>query len=126
MGAEAEVARGISFELSRLARTLQSQQVMDLDSDRLLLEVTETAPQLLPKVTHGCVTLVAHTAIGLANTRRGDELQSAVASRDIIGQAKGILMERFRVPVGAAFTRTTLIWKLGRWWHLPSFQHWSE
>ncbi|MFL0293709.1 hypothetical protein ACJH6J_22030, partial [Mycobacterium sp. SMC-18] len=60
MGAETEVTDGLSSELSRLARTLQSQQVMDLDSDRLLLEVTETATQLLPKVTHGGVTLVVN------------------------------------------------------------------
>ncbi len=42
------------------------------------------------------------------------------------GRAVGVLMERFDVPVGAAFSRTTLTWKLGRWWHLPSFQYWSE
>lgn len=226
MGAEAEVSGGLSFELSRLARTLQSQQVMDLDSDRLLLEVTETATQLLPKVAHGGVTLVvnrrrrtvesvaatgaiprtldrlqdelgegpclesiwnlytvrvadyatetrwpafvaallaqtpvrsslsiqlytnenelgtlnlysaeanvfthdveetaltlaAHAAIGLANARRGDELQSALASRDIIGQAKGILMERFNIPVGAAFTMLT---KLSQELNIPLYE----
>ncbi len=52
VGAEAEVAGGISFELSRLARTSQSQRVMDLDSERLLLEVT-----------HGGVTLVVNQRI---------------------------------------------------------------
>jgi GAF domain-containing protein len=202
---------GVSGELSRLARTLQSQQDMDLDPDRLLLEVTQTATQILPGVSHGGValvvnrrrralesvastgavpraidtlqdelregpclesiwnlytvrvddyesetrwpsfvaalieqtpvrsslsiqlytnenelgtlnlyseragaftppveeialTLAAHAAIGLASARRGDELQSALASRDIIGQAKGMVMERFGVPAGAAFT----------------------
>ena len=226
MGAKAEAERGISVELSRLARTLQSQQIMDLDSDRLLLEVTETATKLLPKVTHGGVTLVvnrrrrtvesvastgatprtidrlqeqlgegpclesiwnlytvrvddyatetrwpafvaavlaqtsvrsslsiqlftnenelgtlnlyseeanvfthdveetalslaAHAAIGLANARRGDELQSALASRDIIGQAKGILMERFNVPAGAAFTMLT---KLSQQVNIPLYE----
>lgn len=214
MGGDAEAMGGISSELARLARTIQSQQVMDLDSDRLLLEVTQTAAQLLPGVAHGGVTLVvnrrrrtvetvaatgsvprtlarlqeeiqqgpslesvwnlctvrvddyetetrwpdfvaavvaqtpvrsslsiqlytnetelgtlnlyaetaavfipevedialalaAQAAVGLASARRGDELQSALASRDIIGQAKGIVMERFNVPSNAAFSMLT-------------------
>lgn len=214
MGAEAESSGGISAELSRLARTLHSQQALDFDSDRLLLEVTQTATRLLPGVEHGGVTLVlnrrrrtlesvaatgavprtldklqetlrqgpcldsiwnlyavrvedyenetrwpdfaaaviaqtpvrsslsiqlytneselgtlnlysekagtftpdieetalslaAHAAIGLASSRRTDETQSALASRDIIGQAKGIIMERFNVPAGGAFTMLT-------------------
>jgi GAF domain-containing protein len=204
----------MSAHLSQLARTLHSQQVLDLDSDRLLLEVTETATRLLPGVAHGGVTLVvnrrrrtlesvaatgavprtldklqddlqqgpclestwnlytvrvedyenetrwpdfvaavldqtpvrsslsiqlytnetelgtlnlysesaaaftpdveetalalaAHAAIGLAVARRGDELQSALASRDVIGQAKGIIMERFNVAAGVAFSMLT-------------------
>jgi GAF domain-containing protein len=60
-----------------------------------------------PFVEEIALSLAAHAAIGLASARRGDELQSALASRDIIGQAKGIIMERFNVPAGAAFTMLT-------------------
>ena len=70
-------------------------------------------------VEETALTLAAHAAIGLANARRGDELQSALASRDIIGQAKGILMERFNVPVGAAFTMLT---KLSQELNIPLYE----
>jgi GAF domain-containing protein len=42
-------------------------------------------------------------AIALAEAQRTDQLNTALASRDIIGQAKGILMERHRVSDEAAF-----------------------
>lgn len=35
--------------------------------------------------------------------RRDSQFRSALASRDIIGQAKGRLMERFQIDAGAAF-----------------------
>jgi GAF domain-containing protein len=49
------------------------------------------------------LAIAAHAAIGLSTARRGDQFHSALASRDIIGQAKGILMERFDVNAIAAF-----------------------
>ncbi|MDY6808128.1 MAG: GAF and ANTAR domain-containing protein [Actinomycetota bacterium] len=48
-------------------------------------------------------TLAAHAAIALSNARRGQQFRSAVASRDIIGQAKGMLMERYRIDAVRAF-----------------------
>jgi len=33
------------------------------------------------------------------------QLEQALASRDLIGQAKGILMERYRIPADEAFER---------------------
>lgn len=47
--------------------------------------------------------LAAHAAIALTATRRQLQLQSAIASRDLIGQAKGMIMERFAVDAGRAF-----------------------
>lgn len=47
--------------------------------------------------------LATHAAIALSNARRGGQFRSALASRDIIGQAKGILMERFTIDAVAAF-----------------------
>jgi GAF domain-containing protein len=49
------------------------------------------------------LVLAAHAAVGLASARREDQLQSALATRDIIGQAKGIIMERHNVDAVKAF-----------------------
>lgn len=226
MSTEPEPSKGTFEALTRLARSLQSQQTGDLDPEKLLLEVTETATQILPGVADGGVTLVvnrrrrllesvaatgpvprlidslqqehqdgpclesiwnlctvrvddyaresrwpafvaavidrtpvrsslsiqlytnenelgtlnlyseqadaftdgveeaavalaAQAAVALASARRGDELRSALASRDIISQAKGIVMERFQITSGAAFT---LLTKLSQEQNAPLFE----
>jgi hypothetical protein len=45
----------------------------------------------------------AHTALAWNMVRRGEQFRSALASRDIIGQAKGTVMERFDVGAVQAF-----------------------
>jgi hypothetical protein len=45
----------------------------------------------------------AHAAIAYAGVRKEAQLAQALASRDIIGQAKGILMERYKVTAECAF-----------------------
>ncbi len=47
--------------------------------------------------------LGAHAAAAIMASRHGEELRSALNSRDVIGQAKGILMERFDVDAMRAF-----------------------
>ncbi|MGC4935160.1 GAF and ANTAR domain-containing protein [Gordonia sp. DT30] len=47
--------------------------------------------------------LATHAAIALSSARRGQQFRSALASRDIIGQAKGMIMERYRVDAVRAF-----------------------
>ncbi|SHF71582.1 GAF domain-containing protein [Jatrophihabitans endophyticus] len=44
-------------------------------------------------------------AVALAEAQRADQLRSALTSRDLLGQAKGILMERDRVDPDEAFRR---------------------
>lgn len=44
-----------------------------------------------------------HAALALAAAQRTDQLRRAMASRDVIGQAKGILMERHRITADQAF-----------------------
>ncbi|BBZ46426.1 GAF and ANTAR domain-containing protein [Mycobacterium parmense] len=45
----------------------------------------------------------AHAAAAILAARRGEQLQSAVSTRDRIGQAKGIIMERYGVDDVRAF-----------------------
>ena len=45
----------------------------------------------------------AHTSVAWNTMRRTEQFRSALASRDVIGQAKGILMERFAIDAFAAF-----------------------
>lgn len=47
--------------------------------------------------------LAAHAAAAIMAGRHGEEMQSALASRDRIGQAKGIIMERYGVDEVRAF-----------------------
>lgn len=47
--------------------------------------------------------LAAHAAAALLTWRHSEEMSSALASRDRIGQAKGIIMERFAVDDTSAF-----------------------
>ncbi|WP_231743338.1 GAF and ANTAR domain-containing protein [Mycobacterium sp. GA-2829] len=54
-------------------------------------------------VEEQALVLATHAAIGLAGARRTDQLHSALATRDIIGQAKGMIMERFNVDAIQAF-----------------------
>lgn len=49
------------------------------------------------------LVLAAHTSLAWNAIRRRRRFQSALASRDVIGQAKGILMERFTIDAVAAF-----------------------
>ncbi len=47
--------------------------------------------------------LAAHAAAALVASRQGEQLNSALNTRDVIGQAKGIIMERFNVDAVRAF-----------------------
>lgn len=49
------------------------------------------------------LVFAAHTTMAWNSMRREQQFQSALASRDMIGQAKGILMERFNINAMAAF-----------------------
>ena len=47
--------------------------------------------------------LAAHAAAAVLASRRGEQLESALSTRDRIGQAKGIIMERYKVDDVQAF-----------------------
>jgi AmiR/NasT family two-component response regulator len=54
---------------------------------------TETALAML--ATHPAITLIA--------ADKESQFRSALASRDVIGQAKGVVMERFKIDASRAF-----------------------
>lgn len=47
--------------------------------------------------------LGVHAAIAISTARRDEQFAQALASRDVIGQAKGVVMERFGVDADRAF-----------------------
>lgn len=47
--------------------------------------------------------LMSHAAIAVAASRTVANLRTAIDSRDVIGQAKGIFMERYKLSSGQAF-----------------------
>ncbi|MDQ0075621.1 GAF and ANTAR domain-containing protein [Arthrobacter oryzae] len=49
----------------------------------------------------------AHAAVALSDAREIDQLTEALGTRDLIGQAKGILMERFKITHQQAFVILT-------------------
>jgi len=49
------------------------------------------------------MVLAAHAASAILASRESEQLQSALSSRDRIGQAKGIIMERFKIDDVRAF-----------------------
>lgn len=56
--------------------------------------------------SHERVTILLATfaALALAEAQRADQMYDALGNRDVIGQAKGILMERHGVTADAAFS----------------------
>jgi GAF domain-containing protein len=48
-----------------------------------------------------------HAAIAMAGAQREQQLRVAISGRDIIGQAKGILMERYKLTADQAFAVLT-------------------
>jgi GAF domain-containing protein len=51
----------------------------------------------------------SHASVAFADAQKVDHLDRAVASRDLIGQAKGMLMERYRLNADGAFRVLTRV-----------------
>lgn len=49
-------------------------------------------------------TVATHAAVAVIAAQREEQLRAALGSRDLIGQAKGMLMERFSVDADHAFS----------------------
>ena len=50
------------------------------------------------------LVLAGHAAVAIAAAQEEEGLRTALAARDVIGQAKGILMERYKLSADEAFT----------------------
>jgi GAF domain-containing protein len=52
--------------------------------------------------------LATHAALALADAQRTEQLTAAMTNRDVIGMAKGILLERYRLSAEKAFEMLSL------------------
>jgi GAF domain-containing protein len=82
----------LSFRLFASADTLGS---MNLYSQKAEAFTTDDS--------HEGVALAAHVAVALANSQHVENMDIALQGRTIIGQAEGILMERFSLTSTQAF-----------------------
>ncbi|MFE0749007.1 GAF and ANTAR domain-containing protein [Gordonia sp. NPDC058843] len=76
--------------------------VTDLELGALNL-FSETPHAFDPNTEDLATMLATHAAIALDTAKRGQQFRSALASRDIIGQAKGMIMERYDTDSLQAF-----------------------
>jgi transcriptional regulator with GAF, ATPase, and Fis domain len=53
---------------------------------------------------HAGLLVAAHAAVAFAEAMKVEQLGEALATRDLIGQAKGILIERYKITGDQAFT----------------------
>lgn len=89
---ELGVLSGLSFKLYTADRTAGALDLFGFKAD-----VWDTDAE-----TTGAV-LAAHAATAILAQRRGEQLQSALSTRDRIGQAKGIIMQSYGVDDVRAF-----------------------
>jgi GAF domain-containing protein len=89
---ELGVRSGLSFKLYTADRTAGALNLFAFEP-RLWDTEAETIGMVL----------AAHAAAAVLASRQGDQLQSALSTRDRIGQAKGIIMERYGIDDVRAF-----------------------
>jgi AmiR/NasT family two-component response regulator len=58
---------------------------------------------------HVALLFASHAAVAMASAHQREQLQSAVEFRDLLGQPKGIVTERFGITCGQAFQVLTRV-----------------
>ena len=95
-------------------RTVDETKIMSMLSFRLFAEEETMGALNLYSFDRGAfedeatdvgLVFAAHAAVALVTARRHEQMEKALASRDVIGQAKGIIMERAGVTEDEAFLR---------------------
>lgn len=72
------------------------------------LNVLSTRPNAFDMQAEVTLAMLAtHAAITIIANDKETQFQSALASRDVIGQAKGIIMERYQIDASRAFSLLT-------------------
>jgi transcriptional regulator with GAF, ATPase, and Fis domain len=90
--AELGVMSGLSFKLYTTAQTAGALNLFSLEPNAF-----DGADETIGAV------LAAHAAAAVLASRQNEQLESALSTRDQIGQAKGIIMERYNIDDVAAF-----------------------
>ncbi|MGU3581721.1 GAF and ANTAR domain-containing protein [Rhodococcus sp. C26F] len=83
--------------------TLSFQLYLDQESMGALNMFSSRADAFDPLAEATAEVLAAHGAMAMSAARTQGQFASALATRDIIGQAKGMIMERFGIDAVAAF-----------------------
>src|SRR3954452_9161574 len=86
------VLSGLSFKLYTADRTAGALNLFAFKPNAFAAEDETTG-----------VVLAAHAAAAILASRQGEQLESALSTRDRIGQAKGIIMERYGIDEVRAF-----------------------
>src|SRR6476646_7935605 len=89
---EIGVLSGLSFKLYTAERTAGALNLFSFQPKAFDAEDETTG-----------VVLAAHGAAAILASRQGEQLESALSTRDRIGQAKGIVMERYGIDEVQAF-----------------------
>jgi GAF domain-containing protein len=94
-----------------VARGLRSQMGMRLYTERETLGglnmYSTSSDTIDPDAVHMAELFAAHSALALGHARREEQLSAALATRKVIGQAIGILMERHGLDENDAFAYLT-------------------
>jgi GAF domain-containing protein len=85
-------------------RSVLSLRLFDTGDRAGALTLLSTRPHAFDTESRQVGSLLArHAALALAAAHEVEQLQRAVATRDVIGQAKGMLMERHGLDADRAF-----------------------
>ncbi|MEI8080600.1 MAG: GAF and ANTAR domain-containing protein [Actinomycetes bacterium] len=86
------------------AGSMLSFHLFVVDDNLGSLNLFSSKPQAFGQESeHVGALFAAHAAVALAATRGQEQLVQALTTRDLIGQAKGILMERHKINGNVAF-----------------------
>jgi len=77
--------------------------VLEEDDLGVLNLISDRAHAFTHDSEHTALLFAAHAAVALAGAQAQEQLREAMTTRDLIGQAKGILMERYKLTGEQAF-----------------------
>jgi GAF domain-containing protein len=85
-------------------RSIMAFQLFIADDSMGALNVYSEQPRAFDEETEAIgLIFAAHSSVAWNSARRDEQFRKALASRDIIGQAKGMIMERYGVDAVQAF-----------------------